>query len=56
MLKHSCRWVLANGTYCEKKVKYHVVPDGGPGAAEKIRKYDPFCPTHMELHNQDDEY
>ena len=64
-LKHSCRWVLTPnsidengnfiaGTYCEKKVKYHMVPDGGEPGAEMVREYDHFCPMHTEQMEHED--
>lgn len=46
MQTKNCRWILADGTYCEAKVKYKMVEDGGEPGAALVRKYETFCPTH----------
>ncbi len=46
MQTKNCRWVLADGTYCEKPVKYKMVEDGGEPGAAKVRKYDTWCADH----------
>lgn len=43
----NCRWVLANGSYCEKPVKWTMVEDGGEPGAPLVRKYNSFCPEHQ---------
>ncbi len=50
-LSRNCRWVLAGGTYCEAPVKYRMVEDGGEPGADKVRKYDSFCPEHAAKAN-----
>lgn len=45
----NCRWVLADSTYCEKPVKYTMVPDGGEPGAALVRSYSPFCPEHQAI-------
>ena len=42
----NCRWVLADGTYCEKGVTFKMVWDGGEVGSTKVREYEPFCPEH----------
>ena len=44
-MKNNCRWVLANGKYCEQPVNYHIVDDGE--SPTKVRVYEPFCPEHL---------
>lgn len=46
---NNCRWVLANGSYCEAKVKYRMVRDDDQNL---VRKYNPFCPDHMSKWKQ----
>lgn len=55
MAAPTCRWVLTPASkgvqpvYCEKKVRYRTVhdDDGNP-----YRKYQTFCPDHMEAAKQ----
>lgn len=41
---HNCRWVLADGDYCEKPVKYKMVRDDDENL---VRYYDSFCTEHQ---------
>lgn len=44
----NCRWITGPGTYCEGKVKYKMVEDGGEPGAPKVRSYSTFCEEHEE--------
>ena len=50
-MKHNCRWVLSDGTYCEKPVRYTIIKDddGNP-----VRKYNTFCDYHLKLAEEQD--
>ena len=43
MPKHTCVWVLADGSLCDKPTKYKIVKDDDEN---NVRKYDAFCPEH----------
>lgn len=41
----NCRWILADGTYCEAKVRYTL---GSRKYANEGRTYASFCDMHEE--------
>lgn len=45
-MKHNCRWVKVDRTYCEKPVKYKIVLDDDNN---RVRKYNTFCEEHQKL-------
>jgi len=48
-----CCWVIRPATlgsdaiYCQGKVSYTMVEDGGEPGAQKVRKYNNFCERHQ---------
>ena len=48
----NCRYILANGTYCEKHVRYRMATDD---SGNKYRKYATFCTEHLAMIDDNDD-
>jgi hypothetical protein len=42
-MKHTCKWVLKDKTYCGKPVSYKIILDDD---RNKMRQYDTWCAEH----------
>ena len=50
-MKPTCRWVLADGTYCGKLVSYKIILDDD---RNKVRQYDTWCAEHKVKASQEE--